>query len=246
MGDHADDALNHWVDRQFYYDEKYNPPTLKQKYLTGEWKKPHKLTNGGFQVGDIVSLPGSTSSPAVVTKVDGTGSILERVYISNPYKKPVETTKGTGKLSLHTRSLSEAEETNLNNLNQGEDKMTTTPKLYEATQDGKTRYATKVGTNSDNQWVMEEKGTGTIFTADKSEVEEVMPYTISIEFADSGKEYSYFAAKDVFTVGDFYLTATPSGWSAVRVTKVNTRSRSATKEFKPFGKLSVDKIEYRD
>lgn len=126
----------------------------------------------------------------------------------------------------------------------GEDEMT---KLYEVKDETKSKgvtFATKLATNSAGEWVMEEKGTGRVFSIDKASCEEVLPYSIRVKFGDSGTAYSYLADKDQFEVG-FYLVAgyNSSGFQVARVTEVDTKSKVATKHFKPFGKISVDLLD---
>ena len=122
--------------------------------------------------------------------------------------------------------------------------MTDLKTLYEVN-DGKSKsFAHKLATNSEGLWVMEEKGTGKVFTADKATVEEVMPYTISIQFPTSDSHYSYFAEKGKFKKGDFFIIGRAnSGFAIVRVTDVDTKSKKATKDFTPMAKLNIDKLD---
>lgn len=127
----------------------------------------------------------------------------------------------------------------------GEKKMTDTTKLYVFKNPNSTSdvdlYGHYLATNSQGEWVMEVKGSGQIIAVAKDKVEEVLPYTISVKFNDSGTTYSYLSEKDKFSVG-FYLVKAMSfdGWQIAQVTAVDTKSNKATKEFAPIGKLAVD------
>jgi len=124
-------------------------------------------------------------------------------------------------------------------IEEGENDMT---KLYEIKQEGKeTLYGTKLAKNSAGQWVMEVKGTGQVITADPNQVEEVLPYTIGVNFESKGQTYHYTSEAGVAEVGDLFVVDAPSGRAIVQVSGVDTKSKSATKEFKPLGKLLLDK-----
>lgn len=125
----------------------------------------------------------------------------------------------------------------------GEKKMTNTTKLYtwKDTLSNFDLYGHYLATNSQGEWVMEVKGSGQIVAVAKNKVEEVLPYTISVKFSDSGTTYSYLSEKDKFPVGFYLVKALHSdGWQIAQVTAVDTKSNKATKEFAPIGKLAVD------
>jgi hypothetical protein len=110
-----------------------------------------------------------------------------------------------------------------------------TTKLYEVTTDGVTKYATKLATNSEGLWVMEESGTNLVFTAKAVDCQKVMPYTVSIKFIDGNQRqmadatgYHYFSKKGSVSVGDFLFVVSTSGLAVV--TGVDTKSEQATKE----------------
>jgi hypothetical protein len=114
-------------------------------------------------------------------------------------------------------------------------------KLYEITLAGKpSLYGHKLATNSQGQWVMEVKGTGEVIAVDKSSVEEVMPYTISVSFGNghNNKQYAYLAEAGKYSVGDLFLIDAPLGRAIVNVTGVDTKSASATVQFNPLAKLA--------
>jgi hypothetical protein len=114
---------------------------------------------------------------------------------------------------------------------------TMTTKLYEVTTNGVTKYATKLATNSEGLWVLEESGTSLIFTAKAVDCQKVMPHTVSIKFVtgDSRQDsnlhssnYHYFSKKGSVSVGDFVFVHSTSGLAVV--TGVDTKSETATKE----------------
>lgn len=132
--------------------------------------------------------------------------------------------------------VSKTKEKVLEELNQTEDKKGNEMKtLYEY----KGKYVHLLATNSDGKHVVEEKGTGEVFSVeDNSLLVEVIPYSIGVKFNPKGKVYHYTAPKDTYKEGEFYLVASDQ-WAIVQVVAVDTRSKSATKEFKPLGKLSM-------
>lgn len=116
----------------------------------------------------------------------------------------------------------------------------TVNKLYEIKHEGQTLYGHKLAVNSAGKWVMEIKGTGAVLAVDKSEVEEVMPHTISIQF-DKGKQtYAYLAEAGKYKVGELYVLDAPYGRSIVQVVAVDTKSVQATKQFEPLAKLVTE------
>ena len=114
--------------------------------------------------------------------------------------------------------------------------------LFEATVDGKTKFAHKLAVNSEGKWVMEEKGTGDVFSIDKKDVEEVIPYTVSIQFQGSSNSYNYTSVKGKYKVGDVILMPSMKyeGFSVAVIQEVDTKSKMATKELKPISKLLTE------
>ena len=112
--------------------------------------------------------------------------------------------------------------------------------LYQITLGDMTKYGHKLAVNSSGLWVMEEKGTGEIVTVNRKFVEEVMPYTIGVQFEAEKDTYHYTAEKDKFTVNDFLLIES-YGFKVVRVVGVDTKSKKATKELPFLGKIKLDK-----
>lgn len=115
-------------------------------------------------------------------------------------------------------------------------------KLYEIKQGEVVTYGHKLAVNSSGLWVMEVKGSGAIITADKKDIEEVLPHTIGIRFESDKLTYHYFAEKDKFKVGDWFVLESYSGRSIVNVVSVDTKSKNATKDFTPVVKLVVEAV----
>jgi hypothetical protein len=101
------------------------------------------------------------------------------------------------------------------------------------------KYGHKLAVNSAGKWVMEVKGTGEVITCDKNDIEEVMPYTVSVQFETGKQIYSYLGNKDQLELNAFYLFDSPMGRCIAQVVKLDTKSPVATKEFKPLAKLNV-------
>lgn len=111
--------------------------------------------------------------------------------------------------------------------------------LFEIKNSGDTSYGHYLATNSQGQWVMEVKGSGAILTVSKENVQEVLPYTVGVKYLGSDKVYNYFANKDQFEVGLYLLNG-----SLVWLSELDTKSKLATKEFKPEFKLATEALSY--
>lgn len=107
---------------------------------------------------------------------------------------------------------------------------TETKTLYSFTIDGKTAYGTHIGTNSQNQYLIEEKGTGTIHVFDKKDLEEVLPYTFSAKMGSS--ETHYVGTPGAVSKGDILLYTGSSSPQIAVVTGVDTKNKSARAKFK--------------
>jgi hypothetical protein len=109
-------------------------------------------------------------------------------------------------------------------------KENTMTKLYEMTIDGKQKFGNKLAVNSSGDWVMEIKGEGTVMSVPKSVITEVVPYTVSVKFCGRGEtqQYSYFATKGDWEVGDFVIVDSATS-SLAAVATVNSKSPAATK-----------------
>ena len=121
---------------------------------------------------------------------------------------------------------------------QKEKKMTN--KLYEISRGTETLYGHKLATNSQGQWVMEVKGTGDVIAVDKATVQEVLPYTIAVQFESGKQTYSYLAEAGKYQIGEFYIVDAATGRCIVQVTGVDTKSAAATKQFTPIAKLLTE------
>lgn len=111
-----------------------------------------------------------------------------------------------------------------------ESEMATEKTLYSFTVDGKTAYGTHIGTNSQNQYLIEEKGTGTIHVFDKKDLEEVLPYTFSAKMGNV--ENHYVGTPGAVTKGDVLLYTGASTPQIAVVTAVDTKNKSARSKFK--------------
>jgi hypothetical protein len=113
-------------------------------------------------------------------------------------------------------------------------------KLYQIITDfGGVKYCHKLAVNSAGKWVMEIKGTGEVITCDKDSVEEVMPYTVSVQFQTDKTVYSYLANKDQVELNAFYIFDSPMGRAIAQVVKLDTKAPAASVGFRPLAKLNV-------
>jgi hypothetical protein len=109
--------------------------------------------------------------------------------------------------------------------------MTNAKTLYSFTKtDGTVGYGSYLATNSSNQFVIEEKGTGAILTFDKDQLEEVLPYTYAVKFGNS--EVHYVGKPGCVEKGDIVLSNSgDSNFAVGRVVAVDTKSKSARAKF---------------
>jgi hypothetical protein len=105
-----------------------------------------------------------------------------------------------------------------------------TKTLYSFTVDNKVAYGTHIGTNSSNQYLIEEKGTGTIHVFDKKDLEEVLPYTFSAKMGTS--ENHYVGTPGAVSKNDILLYTGSSTPQIAVVTGVDTKNKSARSKFK--------------
>lgn len=106
-----------------------------------------------------------------------------------------------------------------------------TKTLYSFTkEDGTVAYGTHIGTNSQNQYLIEEKVTGAIHVLDKDKLEEVLPYTFSATIG--GKETHYVGKPDTLKKGDILLHTGSSSPQIAVVTDVDTKNKGARPKFK--------------
>lgn len=112
--------------------------------------------------------------------------------------------------------------------------------LYSFTkEDGSTGYGTHIGTNSQNQYLIEEKGTGAILVFDKDKLEEVLPYTFSAKIGNS--ETHYQGTPGTLEVGDVLLHTGGGNVHVAVVTAIDTKNKNARGKFKGV-KLVTQKI----
>lgn len=111
--------------------------------------------------------------------------------------------------------------------------------LYEVSLEGKTVFAKKLTVNSGGLWVMEAKGSGEVFTANKEDCTEVVQYTIKVKNINTGDTTSYVSEQGKFEVGDVFVMK--SGSFAV-ITAVDTKDRRTTAEFKPSRRFVLEAV----
>lgn len=129
-----------------------------------------------------------------------------------------------------------------NKLSIDEGKDMTDKALYSFLVDGKEVFGHKLAKNSAGQWVMEIKGSGTVVAVDARNIEEVLPYTIDVQFKEGGTKYSYFNEARDLKADDFFINATTyepgsGNYQIGRVIAVDTKSKSAKTELKYFKKF---------
>lgn len=110
------------------------------------------------------------------------------------------------------------------------EEMAQTKTLYSFTIDGKVAYGTHIGTNSQNQYLIEEKGTGSIHVFDKKDLEEVVPYTFSAKMGNS--ENHYVGTPGALAKDDILLYTGGGTPQIAVVTGVDTKNKSARSKFK--------------
>jgi hypothetical protein len=112
-----------------------------------------------------------------------------------------------------------------------EEVMAETKTLYSFQKEDKTvGYGSHIGTNSSNQYLIEEKGTNTIHVFDPKDLEEVLPYTFSATM--NGKETHYIASPGSLKKGDYLLYTSGSQPMIAVVTAVDTKNKAARTKFK--------------
>jgi len=163
-----------------------------------------------FNVGDIV-VKSNGKMPAKVIRYQY-GTLVYCRYLHAPYS-PFQAYENT--LNLYE-----------NQPEMAIDKQT----LYSFVVDGETRYGTHIGTNSQNQYLIEEKTTGAIHVFAKDQLEEVVPYTFSATMG--GKETHYVSTPDVLKKGDVLLYTGSSTPQVAVVTGVDTKNKAAREKFK--------------
>jgi hypothetical protein len=112
-----------------------------------------------------------------------------------------------------------------------EETMSETKTLYSfKKEDGTIGYGSHIGTNSSNNYLIEEKGTGEIHVFNVKDLEEVLPYTFSATIA--GKETHYVCAPDAVKKGDYLLYTSGSTPQIAVVTAIDTKNKAARSKFR--------------
>lgn len=129
-----------------------------------------------------------------------------------------------------------------------EEKETKMGTLYEYTnKDGSKKFVHYLATNSNGEWVVEEKGSGSVFSDVKDKFFEVVPYTVDIAFIDFDSVYpdvaSFTSSKGKFKVGDVLAMGHTCGLSIAIVKAVDTKSKEASEELKPLGRFTMERFD---
>lgn len=95
---------------------------------------------------------------------------------------------------------------------------------------GDTVTGTHVGTNSQDLYILEVKGRDDYIVRDPREIEEVIPYTFSVNI--NGQEIHYRGEPKKVSVGDFFLVPAGNSFCVARVKEVDTKNRNARVELK--------------
>jgi hypothetical protein len=143
-----------------------------------------------------------------------------------------------GKFYLHEYAK-EAEITN-HTSEEGES-MNTLYKVIETEE-----YGTFLTKDSQGKLVLELKGSNKVASFSSDELEEVVPYTIDIQFQTGGDIYTFTSEKGTLELGDLVVPygrvyEGPYGRDIAQVTGVDTKNKKATKPFKGW-KLQTQRI----
>lgn len=172
------------------------------------------MNSEGFSIGDVVTRLNGTK-PFVLTHVPDIVSRWDH-YRGKYLHSNLAT---TAKKVVHYDSNGEVE--------------MSTKTLYSFKDDeGNTLFGTHVGTNSQNLLILEVKGRDDYVIKSPNELEEVLPYTFSVEIA--GKEIHFIGTPDKVKKGDFLLQkSAPNGsFQIAQVKAVDTKNKGARSKFK--------------
>lgn len=161
------------------------------------------------------------------------GDIVTKTYGRNPAKilRIVSWNNKFYCKYLHSNTCFEASAKELKPYDTPDEVMTETKTLYSWKKvDGTTGYGSHIGTNSSNQYLIEEKGTSNIHVFDPKELEEVLPYTFSAML--NGKETHYIGNPGSLKKGDYLLYTNGSQAMVAVVTAVDTKNKAARSKFK--------------
>ena len=168
------------------------------------------------------------------------------LVIKNSGKKPLKIVSQYGHNYYHARYCHNntgvyVYDSELKLYEQGEITMNTKTLYSFKLEDGSLAYGTHIGTNGENKYVLEVKGTGAIVVKDKKEIDEVLPYTFSI--SDSrGQEVHVVGEPDKLKVGDVIMYMENKSHYIAQVSAVNTKSKTAKAKLKNAVKLVTEPI----
>lgn len=166
-----------------------------------------------FQIGDVI-IKRSGKKPATI------------IYSSDYHDSGYYTCR-----YLHSGTSFAAYGNQLKLYEEDTETMAQTKTLYSFTgTDGKIAYGTHIGTNSQNQYLIEEKGTGAIHVLDKKDLEEVVPYTFSAKMGSS--ENHYVGTPDALAKDDILLYTGSNTPQIAVVTGIDTKNKNARGKFK--------------
>lgn len=134
-------------------------------------------------------------------------------------------------------SVNETKETKTET--EGTKQMTDTLYQIKGTED----YGIYLTKDRSGNFVLEMKGGGGVKAFPEDQLEEVLPYTVSIQYLGNGsdsKSYAYLSKEGEFSVGDFLFGGRYGGFA--KVTAVDTKSKHATKRFNGW-KLQAEQIK---
>lgn len=223
MGHYADDSLSYCLDRWFNSIDCENWENSNYNYSNKKKKEPQQVCK--FKVGDSVRLKNGTAEIRV-THVSGT--IIHGEYVNSTNTVGPRHQDAFVPFTKDDNQKEKAMNTN------------TLYQFFSMTDDA-TLFGNHIGTNSQGLWIMEVKGTGRIVAVNKTDVEEVLPYSLGIKFLNGNSVvYNYLAEKDKYDLGFYLMKDRNQETVIVQVVSLDTKSKMATVDFKPIGKLAVD------
>jgi hypothetical protein len=168
-----------------------------------------------------------------MTQTFNVGDIVTKQYGKKPAEVTYAPSYSGGQFTcryLESKQTFYARDYDLKLYDEETEMTTDTKTLYSFTVDGVVAYGTHIGTNSSNQYLIEEKGTGKIHVFDKKDLEEVVPYTFSATMG--GKETHYVGTPGALKKNDVLLYTGSSTPQVAVVTGVDTKNKSARSKFK--------------
>lgn len=111
--------------------------------------------------------------------------------------------------------------------------------LYTYTaQDGTSRTGELTGKTSAGKLILEDSETGEVFSFDKKEVKEVLPYTVEVAWVvQRGSKFHLEVKEGSVKEGSFLLLVTDHSYNSLGlgiVTKLNTRRKQTNDSIVPF------------